>query len=227
MSSKTGTNSVLSEEFDDILTITTTETDRTESNTDMVIIDYPDKNENSQQQQYQYLKPPSAMTTSSSSKTSLINRFLRTVTQKKIFEANIKKNTNQFVQSKLSNDRKLFENLYVKGVNKPMQQHLSSDLNAEIAMEIELAQPASAGSSPLHTVASKPNSVISTGQPVVHGQQPGTLVDRFEGGLGEVSIELFNVDALHILRNKSEILMKVSCRMDCICKEIINCFIGL
>lgn len=118
------TKTLLSEEFDDILTITTS-TDQTDS--DIVIVDYPEPD--AVIPNNQLLKPPST-------KSSLINRFLRNVTQKKIQDATIKKNT--FLAAKVKNEKKLFENIYVKGAKLP-NTDLIDDLNAEIALEIELS----------------------------------------------------------------------------------------
>ncbi|XP_055605646.1 uncharacterized protein LOC129753821 [Uranotaenia lowii] len=100
---------LLSEEFDDILTVTTTTTNDTDKEgSDIVILDYPSTSSTPTPQLLEEehpaekmpfpMPPPSGrrfhnpMTTSqssnSSSKSSLINRFLRNVTQKKILEAN-------------------------------------------------------------------------------------------------------------------------------------------
>lgn len=176
-------NSLISDEFDDILTITTTTSDQTDKIDDMVIVDYPPVMEKATNDNMQYLRPVS----SSSSKSSLINRFLRNVTQKKILEATIKKNS--FFQTKLNTERKLFGNLYVKGV-KHCSKNMIEDMNAEIAMEIETNVNEHKR---LSTVMS-PDDVVEAGQ--------------FEGGVGELSIELFTGRILNILRNDSEILMK-------------------
>ncbi|CAO1401335.1 unnamed protein product [Diamesa hyperborea] len=126
------------------------------------------------------------------SKTSLINRFLRNVTQKKILEATIKKNN--FFQAKLKNERKLFGgNLYVKGV-KPKDDSLIKDLNAEIAMEIEM------GSNSFE---------LNDDQDDMMASYSVKKDFRFDGGVGEVRAEMFDVSNLQLLRSKSEILMKV------------------
>lgn len=177
-------NNFLSDEFDDILTITTTDTNEDKTNDDMVIIDYPINMEN----KIEYLKPPS-MTSSTTSKTSLINRFLRNVTQKKILEATIKKNN--FFQNKLKNEKKICTNLVVKGVKGPRNKNLIEDLNAEIAMEME---------SSLNQ--QKSEAIIS---PITFCQS-----QQFDGnGIGEVTVDFFNGNCLHILRNEDEQLMKV------------------
>lgn len=179
-------NCFISDDFDDILTITTTMSDQTDKIDDMVIVDFPpplDKTTSNDTNTCQYLRPVS----SSSSKSSLINRFLRNVTQKKILEATIKKNS--FFQTKLNSERKLFGNLYVKGV-KHCNKSMIEDMNAEIAMEIETNVNEHKR---LSTVMS-PDEVVEAGQ--------------FEGGVGELSIELFSGRILNILRNDSEILMK-------------------
>lgn len=72
-------STTLSEEFDDILTITT-DTDKNES--DLVMVDYPDNAQDKFEAGNHLLKPP---------KSSLINRFLRNVTQKKILESSLQK----------------------------------------------------------------------------------------------------------------------------------------
>ncbi|XP_055923478.1 uncharacterized protein LOC129953945 isoform X2 [Eupeodes corollae] len=177
-------STILSEEFDDILTITT-DTDKNES--DIVIVDYPEASSSSEytppnMQNNNLLKPQT--------KTSLINRFLRNVTQKKIIETTIRKNN--FFAGKIKNEQKLFSgNLYVKGV-KPKNIDLIEDLNAEIAMEIEM----SAANSPRRELVG------------IEAGLPGDI-SRFELGIGEISIDIFNGNYLHILRNDSETLMKV------------------
>uniref|UniRef100_A0A336MZ84 CSON007219 protein n=1 Tax=Culicoides sonorensis TaxID=179676 RepID=A0A336MZ84_CULSO len=183
-------NTMLSDEFDDILTITTT-SDQTDKIDDMVIVDYQSVNDKavndyipSSSSTNQYLRP---VMSSSSSKSSLINRFLRNVTQKKILEATIKKNP--FFQTKLKSESKLFGNLYVKPPKK-CNKDMIEDMNAEIAMEIEENVNEKKR---LSTVMS-PDEVVEAGQ--------------FEGGVGELSIELFHGKILNILRNDTEILMK-------------------
>ncbi|CAD6996187.1 unnamed protein product [Ceratitis capitata] len=177
-------STIISEEFDDIITITT-DTDKNES--DIVIVDYPSEM-NERQGMCDYtnlLKPPAA----SNAKTSLINRFLRNVTQKKILESSIRKNN--FFADKLRSEQKLFRgNLYVPGV-KPKNYELIDDLNAEIAMEIEM----SGANSPRRELAQIANI-------------PGDAT-RFELGIGEISIDIFNGNHLHILRDPTELLMKV------------------
>lgn len=177
-------STILSEEFDDILTITT-DTDKNES--DIVIVDYPEAASND-------YTPPNIPNNTNllkpQTKTSLINRFLRNVTQKKIIETTIRKNN--FFADKIKNEQKLFTgNLYVKGV-KPKNIDLIEDLNAEIAMEIEM----SAANSPRRELV---------------GMEAGLQghISRFELGIGEISIDIFNGNYLHILRNDKEILMKV------------------
>ena len=190
-----GCSSKALEDFDDILTITT---DVTNEADDIVIVDYADIRNDSlsgaNSVSNYYLKLPSIMTsstTSTASKTSLINRFLRNVTQKKILEATIKKN--DFFQAKLSKEKKLFGgNLYVKGV-LPKDDSLIQDLNAEIALEIEM------GSNSLEDNCEE-DAVLEL----------GNLDRRFEGGVGEVKIDIFDIKSLNILRNDEEVLMKVS-----------------
>lgn len=169
--------SVLSDEFDDILTITTS-TDQTDS--DIVIVDYPEPDAIIPNNQL--LKPPST-------KSSLINRFLRNVTQKKIQDATIKKNT--FLAAKVKNEKKLFENIYVKGA-KLSNTDLIDDLNAEIALEIELSGKNSMASDLMRLSENKLTKI------------------EFGLGVGEVSVDIFSPSKLHILRDEKEILIKVS-----------------
>ncbi|XP_017463464.1 PREDICTED: uncharacterized protein LOC108356870 isoform X1 [Rhagoletis zephyria] len=177
-------STILSEEFDDIITITT-DTDKNES--DIVIVDYPSElSERQSMSDYaNLLKPPQP----NNAKTSLINRFLRNVTQKKILESSIRKNN--FFAGKLKSEQRLFSgNLYVPGV-KPKNYELIDDLNAEIAMEIEMSG------------ANSPRREL-----VQIDDLPGD-VSRFELGIGEISIDIFNGNYLHILRDPTEQLMKV------------------
>ncbi|XP_053969439.1 uncharacterized protein LOC128871596 [Anastrepha ludens] len=177
-------STILSEEFDDIITITT-DTDKNES--DIVIVDYPSEiSERQAMSDYaNLLKPPQP----NNAKTSLINRFLRNVTQKKILESSIRKNN--FFAGKLRSEQRLFSgNLYVPGV-KPKNYELIDDLNAEIAMEIEM----SGANSPRRELAQIDD-------------MPGDA-SRFELGIGEISIDIFNGSYLHILRDPTEQLMKV------------------
>lgn len=165
---------ILSDEFDDILTITTDTSDKNDS--DMVIVDYPDVTIPDRPELSDFFKP-------ATSKTSLINRFLRHVTQKKILDATIKRN--QFFLSKMNAEKKVCGNLYVKGV-KPRNQELIEDLNAEIALEIEMSG---------YRQGRREKCELSS----LH----------MDIGVGEISVEIFNGNCLHILRNESEILMKV------------------
>ncbi|XP_050089695.1 uncharacterized protein LOC126573589 [Anopheles aquasalis] len=141
--------------------------------------------------------------TSTASKSSLINRFLRNVTQKKILEATIKQNP--FFQSKLNGERKLFDNLVPRGV-KPVNRELIEDLNAEIAMEIEL----SASGCQLDRV-----QLNDTYAQSAIGDCPLALGGvKFDGGgigVGELPVDLFSSGGqrrLSIYRNDSEVLMK-------------------
>lgn len=182
---------ILSDDFDDILTITTTADDKTTSDGDLVIVDYPAVSES-------FLKPPQP-----NNKSSLINRFLRTVTQKKLIDATLKKN-NVFM-SKLRNEKKLFENLYVKVPStRQVDKDVLDDFNAEIAMEIEML------GSPVHKVELKKPVKEGLSKSLPAGDSGGGLIvrDHFEIGVGEVSIEIFNGNYLHILRSTDEILMK-------------------
>lgn len=190
-------SNLLSEDFEDILTVTTEPTDKLDDN-DIVIVDYSDvKNdmENNPSGNSYYLKLPSIMTsstTSTSSKTSLINRFLRNVTQKKILEASIKRNN--FFQAKLRNEKKLFGgNLYVKGV-KPKDDLLIKNLNAEIDMEIEMGC----------------NSLDFEEEYVNEKRLSVDSSDSlsFDAGIGELRTDMFDAKGLQLFRDPSEILMR-------------------
>ncbi|KAH8383520.1 hypothetical protein KR009_009075 [Drosophila setifemur] len=175
-------STILSEEFDDILTITTTDTtnDKRSMDSDLVIVDYTDVD-------YAHLlKPPAP-----AAKTSLINRFLRNVTQKKIMETSIRKN-NFFADKLRSEQRHVGSDLYVKGA-RPKNYELIDDLNAEIAMEIEMCGT----NSPRRELA------IS-----LDNDLPGSL-SNFELGIGEISIDVFKGKTLLHLEHADEQLMKV------------------
>lgn len=176
----------LSEEFDDILTITTTasiDPNDPGQDSELVILDYPD------QDQWNQSKPPSAASSSRSS--SMINRFLRNVTQKKIQDATIQKNS--FLASNIKNERKICDSIYVKGV-RPRNPDLIEDLNAEIALEIELSGCAA--------------GVTSSMQRYCVGQQRQAK-SEFGLGVGEMAVDVFTNKQLHIFRDDREVLMKV------------------
>ncbi|KAL9897131.1 pleckstrin homology domain-containing protein pruning defect 1 isoform 1-T1 [Glossina fuscipes fuscipes] len=175
-------STILSEEFDDILTVTT-DTDKNES--DIIIVDYPEVSDRQSSADYaNLLKPPQPP-----AKTSLINRFLRNVTQKKILESSIKRNN--FFAHKLKTGQKLFTgNLYVKGA-RPRNIELIEDLNAEIAMEIEMSG------------VNSPRRELTN----LESDLPGDL-SRFELGIGEISVDVFIGSNLNFLLNASEMLMK-------------------
>ncbi|XP_034487042.1 uncharacterized protein LOC117791414 isoform X2 [Drosophila innubila] len=176
-------STILSEEFDDILTITTTTdtaNERPSTESDLVIVDYTDVD------YAQLLKPPTP-----AAKTSLINRFLRNVTQKKILESSIRKN--DFFADKLRGEQKhVGSHLYVRGV-RPKNYELIDDLNAEIAMEIEMSG------------ANSPRRELAVG---IDHDLPGDL-SRFELGIGEISIDIFSGKNLSIFREPDEQLLKV------------------
>ncbi|KAH8243189.1 hypothetical protein KR032_005244 [Drosophila birchii] len=177
-------STILSEEFDDILTITTTDTtnDKRSMDSEMVIVDYNDVD-------YAHLlKPPAP----AAAKTSLINRFLRNVTQKKIMETSIRKN-NFFADKLRTEQRHTGSDLYVKGA-RPKNYELIDDLNAEIAMEIEMCST----NSPRRELA------IS-----LDPDLPGCSSSCFELGIGEISIDLFKGKTLLNLQQSNELLMKV------------------
>ncbi|CRK97449.1 CLUMA_CG010838, isoform A [Clunio marinus] len=196
-------NNILSDDFDDILAVTT---EPVVDSNDIVIVDYSDvkqEMENENNANNFYLKLPSIMTSSTSStssKTSLINRFLRNVTQKKILEASIKRN--KFFQAKLKNEEKLFSgNLYVKGV-KPKDDSLIKNLNDEIEMEIEM------GCNSLDYEEDKKlldyrHSIYSNDTLTFFN---GGIEDGI--GIGEVKTDLINVRGLQLFRDSNETLMK-------------------
>lgn len=182
---------LLNEEFDDLLTITTTTESELNEN-EIEIVDYsasmgtesrPSSSLNEQRAETSnhFLRPPS-------SKSSLINRFLRNVTQKKINDATIKKNN--ILSAKYRVEPKLFRNLYVK-LNRPVDTDMIADFNAEIAAEIETHN--SACNSPVKT---KKDETLKPDE-------------QFGIGVGEVPIDIFDRNYLHILRDDKEILMKV------------------
>ncbi|XP_053671270.1 uncharacterized protein LOC128721533 [Anopheles nili] len=158
------------------------------------------------QQRHRHHNAMTSSTTSSAStasKSSLINRFLRNVTQKKILEATIKQNP--FFQSKVNGERKLFENLCPRGPARSINKELIEDLNAEIAMEIELSSSACQ----LDRIQLNDTYALSGTD-----DSPFTLGGvKFDGGgigVGELPVELFTAGPrLAIYRNDSEVLMKV------------------
>lgn len=203
---------LLNEEFDDLLTITTDaesneneigmemETEaESETDVDIEIVDYSTAVSEAEavaaqmkcstsskiQLQKDFLRPPS-------SKSSLINRFLRNVTQKKINDATVKKNI--ILSTKYKNPPKLFSNLYVK-TKKPIISGMMADFNAEIAQEME---------------ANYVNSIENEDEVEVTPRVDATKTEKeFGMGVGEVSIDIFDVSALQILRDETEKLIKV------------------
>ncbi|XP_055544179.1 uncharacterized protein LOC129729556 [Wyeomyia smithii] len=214
---------LISDEFDDILTVTTSATNETDKDSsDIVILDYPSTASSTPTPQPDVVEmlasersslfaplgggrrhhnPMTASASSTStSKSSLINRFLRNVTQKKILEVTIKQNS--FFQSKLNTERKLFDNLVPKTKVRSLNRELIEDLNAEIAMEIELSSSACQ----LDRIQLNDLHVEQAG----YGLALGDI--KFDGGgvgVGEIPVEIFNGNRLHIFRNENEVLMKV------------------
>lgn len=174
---------LITAEFDDLLTITTTSNDIEINESEIEIVDHSTVNEAIMQAQ----KEESAASTSNnllrlpSSKSSLINRFLRNVTQKKINDATVKKNN--ILSAKYREPPKLFNNLYVKPA-KPINFDSVADLNAEIAMEIEMN---------------------------VQSENETEMIDAndFGIGVGEISADLFEINNLHFLRDDKEKVIKV------------------
>lgn len=189
---------LLSEEFDDLLTVTTTTTTETEPiENDIEIVDYStavseaaavaaQMKSTEQRNSNQFLRPPS-------SKSSLINRFLRNVTQKKINDLTVKKNIK--MSTKFKEPPKLFNNLYVKPKKpiKVIQKDIMADFNAEIAQEMEA-----------HSSTMDYEAIEQT----VMDEEPKTQ-EEFGVGVGEVAVDLFDVNQLHILRDEKEKLIKV------------------
>lgn len=191
---------LLSEEFDDLLTVTTTTTTTNDvelNETDIEVVDHSTVNEIVMQAQCDAAATTAATTTAStsnqflrlpSSKSSLINRFLRNVTQKKINDATIKKNN--ILSAKYREPPKLFKNLYVKPKKSIDLDSTAADLNAEIAMEIEM------------------NSNTLNEQTTAECVDEDTTKD-FGIGVGEISADVFDINNLHFLRDYKEKLIKV------------------
>lgn len=187
---------LLSEEFDDLLTVTTTTSDMDITENDIEIVDYTaavdeansmaaqlKAHDQRKQQANQFLRPPS-------SKSSLINRFLRNVTQKKITDATIKKNI--IMSYKYKDAPKPFSNLYVKP-KQPITQDALADFNAEIALEMQA-----------HELCVDEVEADARGpEEELHAREDICI------GVGEVSVDLFDIGQLHILRDATEKLIKV------------------
>lgn len=187
---------LLSEEFDDLLTVTTTTSDTDVTENDIEIVDYTtavneansmaaqiQAHDQHKQQSNQFLRPPS-------SKSSLINRFLRNVTQKKINDATIKKNIT--LSYKYKDAPKPFSNLYVKP-KRPISRDAMADFNAEIALEMEAHEQCVVE---VEADARGPVDILNAREDICIG-------------VGEVSVDLFDIGQLHILRDASEKLIKV------------------
>lgn len=189
---------LLSEEFDDLLTVTTT-TDNDQTENDIEIVDYSTAVSEAeaiaaqiksadQRNSTQLLRPPS-------SKSSLINRFLRNVTQKKINDIAVKKNIKMSHQIK--EKTKIFSNLpKPKKPMKVIQKSIMADFNAEIAQELEMALP---------------NAVCEAIEEAEPDPDPRKPEEEFGTGVGEITTDLFDVNQLHILRDDKEKLIKVCC----------------
>lgn len=187
---------LLSEEFDDLLTVTTTTTDTEQIENDIEIVDYSTAVDEAaavaaqlksveQGRSNQFLRPPS-------SKSSLINRFLRNVTQKKINDIATKKNIQ--MSNKYKEPKKLFTNLYVKPKKpiKVIQKRIMDDFYAEIAQEMDVQS----------------NSVCEAIEESLMVEEPPEP-HEYGVGVGELSTDLFDVNHLHILRDDREKLIKV------------------
>lgn len=161
---------------------------------DIVIIDHDDvKADNCENcASNYYSRIPSIMTSSSSSaKNSLISRFLRNVTQKKILDATIKRN--DFFQSKLKNERKVFGgDLYLKV--KPKDDTLIESLNWEINSEIEMGME-------IDDSETKKDNRLSV------CSASSFEFDAHEG-IGEMRTDVIAFRELRLFRDENEILMK-------------------
>lgn len=191
---------LLSEEFDDLLTVTTTGGDIEPNENDIEIVDYSTavseaeavaaqlKSAQQQRSQNQFLRPPST-------KSSLINRFLRNVTQKKINDIAVKKNI--IMSNKFKDKSKPLGNLYVKPKKpiKVIQKSIMDDFNAEIAQEMAAAANTACGA-------------VEVEEPIDDESEEN---EDYCVGVGEVSIDFFDTNQLHILRDEREKLIKVSC----------------
>lgn len=193
---------LLSEEFDDLLTVTTT-TDTETNENDIEIVDYSTAVSEAEavaaqlkftRNQNQFLRPPST-------KSSLINRFLRNVTQKKINDIAVKKNI--LLSNKFKEKPKPFGNLYVKPKKpiKIIQKGIMDDFNAEIAQEMAAAAAAAA--------AATENIACEAVEEEPIDDEP-KQDEEYGVGVGEVSTDFFDTNQLHILRDEREKLIKVS-----------------
>lgn len=192
-SSATNPLILLSEEFDDLLTVTTT-TDTETTENDIEMVDYATavneaksmaaqlKAHEQRNKSCQLLRPPS-------SKSSLINRFLRNVTQKKINDATVKKNIN--LSYRYKDSPRPFSNLYVKP-KRPINQDVMADFNAEIALEMEAHEQ----------ILDDVKENVSEIETPINAREDICI------GVGEVSIDNFDIEQLHILRDSSEKLIK-------------------
>lgn len=213
------TSSLLSEDFDDILTVTTNDTSMSSTtysmmadrnNEDMVIVDYPEITIPDHPDDSDFLKP-------ASSKSSLINRFLRNVTQKKIMEATIALNkqlargASDAGQGVLTGRRPVVGQLYVRGV-KPMNRDLIEDLNAEIAMEIEQSKVQQQEKSGISEAVedNERGSPLQAGDVVEKKASIDVVTEQNGFGVGEIPLAMFNgVQFPFIGALLPEFLMKV------------------
>lgn len=177
-------NTLSNEDFDDILTVTTTTENleqRGDERNDIIMIDYADLQDSDNpnammlNSTYSGTSRHQSQLNQTASKTSLINRFLRNVTQKKIHETTMKRNNFFAHKLKSQQKRSLDANLYVKMLKKPLNMDLIDDLNAEIAMEIEMS-----------------GVVNSPRRELINLERGVGLPTRFEKGMGEISIDMFN-----------------------------------
>lgn len=182
------TSSLLSEDFDDILTVTTSEASSAVGgmerlNEDLVIVDYPEITIPDHPDDSDFMKP-------ASSKSSLINRFLRNVTQKKIMEATIALNKKLVAGAgaQVATGRPVVGKLYVRGV-RPMNRELIEDLNAEIAIEIEQNR---SGEGPVAKLAQENEGRVSSMS--LDETKEGAKALEGDGngfGVGEVPVDTF------------------------------------
>lgn len=120
-----------------------------------------------------------------SNKTSLIDRFLRNITQKKILESKL--HANDFYVKKLNSEKQVLKDLYVKRARP--KKELCDSLDEEIKREIEQNSP----------VRRRDDSGDSRVKKLAHKNE-----------LGEVGSDCYGILNKAHFRDKSEILQKVS-----------------
>lgn len=183
------------------------ETEQSES--DMEVVDYSTAVREAEiiaaqlkysERRNQFLRPPST-------KSSLINRFLRNVTQKKINDITVKKNIE--MSNKCKQQPKAFNSLYVKPKKpiKVIQKAIMADFAAEIAQEMQAHKAQLSPTSPEADA-----STTSFDDEIEEASVAESLKveEEFGVGVGEISVDLFDINQLHILRDEREKLIKVT-----------------